>query len=268
MTEDGEVPEVIAFLSALAGGGESCRVRSRAHAELGHPGVVDLGYASLDVDRERRTGLPEVVFAASKRPVEALTIAQHLYQEHGRVLLTRVGRRTASLLRQWRPDLHYSEVGRTAWLDDRPAQVAVGQVLVVTAGTGDLPVAEEAAETARFCGSAVQRVTDVGVAGLHRVLGHVAALRAAEVLVVVAGMEGALPGVVAALTDRPVIAVPSSVGYGVARGGMAALLTMLSSCAPGMAVVNVDNGFGAAVMAHRINVRAARASRAGEGGGA
>jgi NCAIR mutase (PurE)-related protein len=222
-------------------------------------GSLDMGFACLDLDRERRTGVPEVVFAASKRPAEAVAIAQRLHAAHGRVLLTRVGRRTLELLRAWRGDLHHNARGRIAWLDDHPERERVGSVLVVSAGTGDLPVAEEAAETALFCGSAVRRLHDVGVAGLHRLLAHVEALRTAEVVVVVAGMEGALPGVVAGLTDRPVVAVPTSVGYGVARGGQAALRTMLATCSPGVAVVNIDNGFGAAVLAHRINRRAAGA---------
>ena len=257
---EGTAAELAEILEAVAAGRLPV---AEAQRRIG--GGVDMGFARLDTDRERRTGVPEVVFAASKAPAEAVAIARRLHAEHGRVLLTRVGRRTRDLLREWRPDLRYNERGRTASVDDRSPSPGVGSVLVVTAGTGDLPVAEEAAETARFCGSAVRRITDVGVAGLHRLLAEVEALRSAEAVVVVAGMEGALPGVVAALTDRPVVAVPASVGYGVARGGYAALLTMLASCAPGMAVVNVDNGFGAAVMAHRINRRAA-SGRADEGG--
>jgi NCAIR mutase (PurE)-related protein len=243
-----------ATLRALASGALTPEEAARRIRALG---FVDLGFAKVDVDRERRTGLPEVVLAAGKEPEDAVAIAARLLERHGRVLLTRVPRRTLARLEAWRPGWRWNRWARTAWRDergDRPP--AVGHVLVVTAGTSDRPVAEEVLETLAFCGSAASRLEDVGVAGLHRLLAHVDALRAARVVVVVAGMEGALPSVVTGLTDRPVVAVPTSRGYGVSRGGWAALGTMLASCAPGMAVVNVDNGFGAAVLAHRINALA------------
>ena len=217
---------------------------------------ADLGFARLDTLREARTGVPEVVFAEGKEPAETASIARRLWALHGRVLVTRASAPAEAALRAWRPDLRWNPRARTASVDDRAPRPAGGRILVLTAGTADLPVAEEAAEAAAFCGSAVERIPDVGVAGLHRLVSVLPALRAAEAIIVVAGMEGALPGVVAGLTDRPVIAVPTSVGYGVSAGGYAALLTMLSSCSAGLAVVNIDNGFGAGVLAHRINARA------------
>jgi NCAIR mutase (PurE)-related protein len=227
---------------------------------------ADLGMARLDTLREARTGVPEVVFGEGKRPDQVLAIAQRLHRQHGRVLVTRASPAAVEALRAWRADARCHPAARTVVVDDRPERPAVGRVAVVAAGTSDLPVAEEVAETAAFCGSAVVRVTDVGVAGLHRLLAALPELRSAEVVVVVAGMDGALPAVVTGLVDRPVIAVPTSVGYGVAAGGYAALATMLASCAPGLAVVNIDNGFGAGVLAHRINVRAAGAHQAEDAG--
>ncbi len=219
--------------------------------------AADLGFARPDTAREARTGVPEAVLAEGKRPEEVAAIARSLHAAHGRVLVTRVGARALAALRAWRPDLRSNARARTVIVDDRPHLPGIGRVLLVTAGTADLAVAEEAAETAAFCGSAVTRLTDVGVAGLHRIVAALPALRSAEVVVVVAGMEGALPGVVAGLTDRPVIAVPSPVGYGVAAGGYAALMTMLANCSAGLAVVNIGNGFAAGVLAHRINRRTA-----------
>lgn len=195
--------------------------------------------------------MPEVVLAEGKEPAQVLAALDTLYARHGRALATRVAPELAdALLARW-PDLRHNPAGRTARLgpDPRP----VGEVLVVTAGTADLPVAEEACETLRFCGSRVARLTDVGVAGLHRLVAALPALRTPRAILVVAGMDGALPAVVAGLTDRPVIGVPAPAGYGVAAGGRAALTTMLASCAAGLAVVNVGNGFGAAILADRIN---------------
>ncbi len=235
----------------------------RGAASAGAGGAAGLGFAHVDTAREARTGVAEAVLAEGKRPHEVVAIARALHAAHGRVLVTRVEPAALRALRAWRADLRGNALGRTVVVDDRPPVAGVGRVLVVTAGTADLPVAEEAAETAAFCGSAVARLTDVGVAGLHRIAAALPALRQAEVVVVVAGMEGALPGVVAGLTDRPVIAVPSPVGYGVAAGGYAALMTMLANCSAGLAVVNIGNGFGAGVLAHRINRRAVRG---GDGG--
>ncbi len=218
---------------------------------------ANLGFARVDTLREARTGVPEVILAERKEPDEVVAIARRLLDAHGRVLVTRASERAALAVQAWRPDAAWNRRSRTVHIDDRPPTPRIGSVLIVTAGTSDAGVADEAAETADFCGSRVERLADVGVAGLHRLLAQLPALRASEVLVVVAGMEGALPGVVAALTDRPVIGVPTSVGYGISGGGFAALATMLATCAPGVAVVNIDNGFGAGVLAHRINARAA-----------
>lgn len=235
-----------------------------AMARLGDLPFADLGFARLDTLREARTGVPEVVFGERKRPEEVVAIASRLVAAHGRVLVTRTPEETLEALRAWRPDVRWVPSARIAVVDERRQVPApVGRVVVVAAGTTDLPVADEAAETAAFCGSAVERINDVGVAGLHRLVAALPQLRAAEVVVAVAGMDGAMPGVIAGLVDRPVVAVPTSVGYGVAAGGLAALLSMLAACAPGMAVVNIDNGFGAGVMAHRINVRSAGGGAAG-----
>lgn len=224
---------------------------------MGDLPFADMGFARLDTLREARTGVPEVIFGEGKRPEDVVAIAQRLVANHGRVLVTRAPDTTLHALQAWRPDVRWVPSARVAVVDERSSLPSpVGRVLVVAAGTTDLPVADEAAETAAFCGSAVERLTDVGIAGLHRLIGSLPQLRLAEVIVAVAGMDGALPGVIAGLVDRPVVAVPRSVGYGVAAGGVAALLTMLASCAPGMAVVNIDNGFGAGVMAHRINALA------------
>lgn len=214
--------------------------------------LVDLGYAKVDTHRLHRTGDPEVVFAQGKAPEQTLDIMRTLRVAHPEraVLATRVDEPTADLLAKEVPGVEVDAVGRTAVVGPLPA--AVGMVLVVCAGTSDLPVATEAATTARVFGAKADVVSDVGVAGLHRLLAVRERLDEADALVVVAGMEGALPSVVGGLTGVPVVAVPTSVGYGASFGGLAALLAMLNSCAPGVTVVNIDNGFGAAVHAARI----------------
>ena len=252
---------LLELLQAVAAGAVTPEA---AITRLGDLPFADLGFARLDTLREARTGVPEVIFGERKRSEDVVEIAQRLVANHGRVLVTRTPEDTLTSLRAWRPDLRWVPSARVAIIDDRRERPApVGRILVVAAGTTDLPVADEAAETAVFCGSAVGRLNDVGIAGLHRLLAALPHLRAAEVIIAVAGMDGALPGVIAGLVDRPVIAVPTSVGYGVAAGGIAALGTMLASCAPGMAVVNIDNGFGAGIMAHRINVRVAGGEASG-----
>ncbi len=213
--------------------------------------IADLGFARLDLGRQARTGTPEAVLAEGKTEAEVVAIAERLQRGEGRVLITRVWPSLAEALgRQCGECRHNPRAGTVVC---GPLPEPSGEVLVVSAGTSDAPVAEEVTETLAFCGSAVRRLADVGVAGLHRLIGALPALGTPAAIVVVAGMDGALPAVVAGLTDRPVIGVPSPVGYGVAAGGRAALETMLASCAPGLAVVNVSNGFGAAVLAHRIN---------------
>ena len=221
-----------------------------------------LGFATLDHERALRTGVPEVVFGPGKSVSDLVEIVGRLYARAGLVLATRVGAEgSAALLRAYPGAKRYERSGLVV-LSRRSVRPR-GRVLVVCAGTSDLPVAEEAAVTAGTLGSRVELVADVGVAGLHRLLAHRAKLRGARVVVVVAGLEGALPSVVAGLVDRPVIAVPTSVGYGAHFGGLAPLLAMLNSCAPGVTVVNVNNGFGAGYAAHLVNTGGRTPTRPG-----
>jgi pyridinium-3,5-biscarboxylic acid mononucleotide synthase len=216
--------------------------------------VADLGFAKLDLDRAARTGTPEVVFAAGKTPEETVACLAGLLDagagEQAFAWATRVDPATATAVRRRWPEAHVDAVARVAWVGTPPPPV--GEVLVLTAGTSDGPVAAEVAATLTASGVGCRRVDDVGVAGVHRVLAVAPDIAAADAVVVVAGMDGALPSVVGGLTDRLVVAVPTSVGYGAAFEGLAALLTMLNACAPGVLVVNIDNGFGAGVAAARI----------------
>lgn len=221
---------------------------------LKHLPFDDLGFARVDHHRELRVGLPEVIFGQGKSAAQIAAVAARLRDAGQCVLVTRLDAPTAAGVRELLPDLDYDPVSRTgALLLPRDPVPVRGTVLVVAAGTTDLPVAEEAARTLEVFGQPVERLHDVGVSGLHRLLACKDQLVRASVLIVVAGMEGALPSVVAGLVDRPVIAVPTSVGYGASFGGLAALLAMLNSCAAGVTVVNIDNGFGAAVAATAIN---------------
>jgi len=213
---------------------------------------ADLGFATVDHDRAQRCGLPEVVFCPGKVPHEAARIAAEIVRRSQRVLLTRAEPAHVAAVRELLPDAVHHDRARCVTVDRRPVS-ALGLVAVVAAGTADLPVAEEAAVTAEVRGNRVERIYDAGVAGLHRLLESHPLLLEANAIVVVAGMEGALASVVGGLVDRPVIGVPTSVGYGVSLGGFAALLTMLATCVPGVAVVNIDNGFGGACLADRIN---------------
>jgi NCAIR mutase (PurE)-related protein len=216
------------------------------------PRVSDLGFARVDLDRAARTGDPEVVYGAGKTPEQIVAILGRLHAAHPEraVLATRVAEEAAEAALTTLPGVAHDPLARTLTLGPLPAPA--GQVLVVAAGTSDGPVAAEAALTARVHGAGSEIVTDVGVAGLHRLLAVRDRLEAADALIVVAGMEGALPSVVAGLVGVPMIAVPTSVGYGASFGGLAALLAMLNSCAPGVTVVNIDNGYGAGVAAARI----------------
>jgi NCAIR mutase (PurE)-related protein len=218
--------------------------------------LQDLGHTQLDVQRELRCGHAEVVYGEGKTPEELVEIAQAILEHHGKLLVTRALPEGAAKLVAEIPGALHRPRSRTVTVEPTNGAVGEGLVLIVSAGTSDLPVAEEAAVTARHHGARVEEIVDVGVAGIHRLLAHEARLREARVLIVVAGMEGALPSVVGGLVDRPVIAVPTSVGYGASYGGLAALLAMLNSCAAGVAVVNIDNGFGAGTIAARINRRA------------
>ncbi len=211
-------------------------------------------FAHLDQHRALRCGFPEVVFGQGKTPEQVVQIVQRLSERNDRVLVTRVTPEMSAFVQSQIPEVLYHASGRILMLDRNTDRVRQPGITVVTAGTADIPVAEEAALTADLMGNEVVRVFDVGVAGIHRLLGQVDRLREARVIVVVAGMDGALPSVVGGLVSVPVIAVPTSVGYGASFNGLAALLTMLNSCASGVAVVNIDNGFGAGVLASRINL--------------
>lgn len=215
----------------------------------------DLGFATLDHHRALRWGFPEVIYCAGKTPEQVAGIAVRLADRSPRLLGTRANAEQYAAARTLVPDLQYHAVARCLWLDREPERARHEGVVVAAAGTSDLPVLEEAVLTLDLMGHCARCIQDVGVAGLHRLLPHIATFQAAHVIVVVAGMEGALASVVGGLTDAPVIAVPTSVGYGASFGGLAALLAMLNSCASGVAVVNIDNGYGAGHMAALINQR-------------
>lgn len=213
----------------------------------------DLGFARVDLDRQRRRGWPEVIYCAGKTANQVIGIIGALKKAGQNILGTRASEELFRTVSTAYPDVVYHEKARCFTLEVVPRQPPIGCVAVVCAGTSDIPVAEEAALTAEWMGACVERVFDVGVAGLHRLLNHLETLRKARAVVVVAGMEGALPSVVGGLLDRPLIAVPTSVGYGTQWQGLAALLAMLNSCVPGITVVNIDNGFGAGAAAAMIN---------------
>ena len=215
----------------------------------------DLGFASLDLHRALRNSLPEVVFCQGKTIGQTTAILNHLWQHHDRVIGTRVSPEMAEAIRKEIPQAHYEPLSRlvTFVRGEPPVQSENDPyALLVTGGTADMPVAEEAAQTLEFLGSRVERAYDVGVAGIHRLFDQLDLINRAAVIISVAGMEGALTSVVGGLVNCPVIGVPTSVGYGASFNGLAALLSMLNSCATGVSVVNIDNGFGAGVVAHRI----------------
>lgn len=214
----------------------------------------ELEFAHLDTHRALRKGFPEVVFCSGKTPAQVVEIMGRLYEKSGRVMATRASPEVAEALIKAFPGARHFPEARILFLGEPAPRTGRGTVLVITAGTADIPVAEEAAVTAELLGSPVERLYDVGVAGLHRLLAYRDKIFSANVIIVVAGMEGALPSVVGGLVDRPVIAVPTSIGYGAHWGGLASLLTMLNTCAPGVVVVNIDNGFGAGYVAHLINL--------------
>jgi NCAIR mutase (PurE)-related protein len=213
----------------------------------------DLGFARVDHHRNVRQGFPEVVFGLGKTPSQIAAIAARIAAAGHSLLVTRAVPEAHAAVLEQLPDAQYHELARCITLDRGTAGHGRGIILVAAAGTADLPVAEEAAVTATLMGNTVDRLYDVGVAGLHRLLQEHARITAARVIIVVAGMEGALPSVVGGLVDVPVIAVPTSIGYGASFGGLTALLAMLNSCATGISVVNIDNGFGAAAIASSIN---------------
>lgn len=214
---------------------------------------ASLGFARIDLDRPRRCGVPEVVFCPGKTAEQIVAILRRMADAGHNVLASRISADQVRIVHEALPATVHHEAARCLTLDVAPLPEAKGQVAVITAGTSDIPVAEEAALTASRMGARVERIFDVGVAGLHRLMKHLDTLRASRAIVVVAGMEGALPSVVGGLVDRPIVAVPTSVGYGVNLGGLTTLMAMLNSCVPGITVVNIDNGFGAGVAAAMIN---------------
>jgi pyridinium-3,5-biscarboxylic acid mononucleotide synthase len=214
---------------------------------------MDLGCAKIDTHRELRVGYPEVIFCAGKTKEQVRTIVEAMMKGESNILATRANEEVYREVAGLCPDAVYHPLARTITITRKNIPVPDSYIAVVTAGTSDLPVAEEASVTAEIFGNRVERVIDVGVAGVHRLFDKLDLIRGARVIVVVAGMEGALPSVVGGLVDKPVIAVPTSVGYGASFHGLAALLSMLNSCAGGVSVVNIDNGFGAGYMASMIN---------------
>ncbi|MCR5136480.1 MAG: nickel pincer cofactor biosynthesis protein LarB [Oscillospiraceae bacterium] len=214
-------------------------------------------YGKIDMHRGIRQGVPEVIYGAGKTREHILGIAKTMLNNGQKtVLVTRITEETAGFLRSALPEeiaVDYNELARTCVIGGKPKPTGVGTIVVATGGTSDIPVAEEAAITAEVLGNEVRRLYDVGVSGIHRLLSHMEDIMGARCIVAVAGMEGALPSVIGGLADCPVIAVPTSVGYGASLGGIAALLSMLNSCASGVSVVNIDNGFGAGYMASMIN---------------
>jgi pyridinium-3,5-biscarboxylic acid mononucleotide synthase len=220
---------------------------------LRHLPFEDLGFAKLDHHRTLRTGMPEVIFASGKTSLQVATIFERMSKAGGNVLATRASREAFEAVQTLEPRAVYHEVARVITLSQAEPVPGKGLIAVVCAGTSDLPVAEEAALTAKLMGNTVELIADVGVAGIHRLLAQQNSLKSARVLIVCAGMEGALPTVVGGLVNAPVLAVPTSVGYGASFGGVAALLGMLNTCAPNVCAVNIDNGFGAACIASLIN---------------
>jgi NCAIR mutase (PurE)-related protein len=220
--------------------------------ETPQEGVINLGFARIDSARKERCGRPEVIFGEGKTPEEIARIAAAIHEREGHVLATRLTRDHAEAVLRHLPDAVYHERARCLTLGMSPRNASLLPVGILCAGTSDLPVAEEAAITLESFGRIVERIHDVGVAGIHRLLGEIDRIRSCGVLIVVAGMEGALPSAVAGLVEIPVIAVPTSVGYGASFGGLTALLGMVNSCANGVTVTNIDNGFGAACAADSI----------------
>ncbi|WP_423130559.1 nickel pincer cofactor biosynthesis protein LarB [Gaoshiqia sp. Z1-71] len=216
-------------------------------------GIEEMGFATIDTDRQHRTGMPEVIYASGKTAEQVCLIAERMYQKGIDLLATRVSPEMYDAVKNVIPQADYNPLAKTITHKKNHQPVHKGYIAVVAAGTSDLPVAEEAVVTARFLGNRVETVYDVGVAGIHRLFNKLEIIRNARVIIVVAGMEGALASVVGGLVDKPVIGVPTSIGYGANFGGLSALLSMLNSCASGVSVVNIDNGFGAACQASLIN---------------
>jgi len=213
----------------------------------------DLGFANIDQHRNIRTGCSETIYCAGKTPEQVAAIVEKMKENNSRILCTRASQEVYEKVREAAPEAVYHPVARLIVIKQNEDVVSEKTIAVVTAGTSDMPVAEEAAITAEFMGNRVDRIYDVGVAGIHRLFARLDRIRSANVVIAVAGMEGALASVIGGLVDKPVIAVPTSVGYGASFGGLSALLTMLNSCSAGIAVVNIDNGYGAGYLASKIN---------------
>jgi NCAIR mutase (PurE)-related protein len=213
----------------------------------------DLGHTKIDNHRELRTGYPEVIFCEGKTPEQILNIMEYMSTQNVNILGTRANKEIFQTVHEVLPKAEYNELGRTITIKNVDIKQTKTAIAVLTAGTSDMPVAEEAAVTAEIFGNQVERFFDVGVAGIHRLYNNLDRIRQARAIIVIAGMEGALPSIVGGLVDKPIIAVPTSIGYGASFNGLAALLGMLTSCASGVSVVNIDNGFGAAYMASMIN---------------
>jgi pyridinium-3,5-biscarboxylic acid mononucleotide synthase len=250
-----EPDSIIDLMRSVAAGDRSPEDASRLLGDISTAQLADAGRVEARVDHHRavRCGFPEVIFCQGKTPAQVTAIAEEILSRSEVVLATRATAEHADALAAAIPDAARDDLAHLVWVDRRANPPREGSVVVASGGTADIPVAEEAARTAELMGCAVTRLYDVGVAGVHRVLAHTGLLRDARVVIAVAGMEGALPSLVAGLVDVPVVAVPTSVGYGANFGGISALLTMLNSCAGGIGVVNIDNGFGAGLLAARIN---------------
>ncbi|HWT75405.1 MAG TPA: nickel pincer cofactor biosynthesis protein LarB [Mobilitalea sp.] len=214
---------------------------------------TDLGFAKIDNHRELRVGYPEVIYCAGKTTEQVFKIIEFMLTKNNNILATRASKEMYDEVQKICPEANYNTLGRTITIRKKAEEVTDSYIAIVSAGTSDLPVVEEAAETAMILGNKVVKITDVGVAGIHRLFDRLEIIRGAKVVIVIAGMEGALASVIGGLIDKPLIAVPTSVGYGANFGGLAALLSMLNSCASGVSVVNIDNGFGAAYNASIIN---------------
>jgi len=212
----------------------------------------EMGYAKLDMHRKMRSGFAEVIFCSGKADGHLLNIFGKLYEEDGEVMGTRATSHQYEMIKAAYPEVVYDEISRIIKIE-KPGKQRVGKIAVCSAGTADIPVAEEAAQTAEYFGSHVERLYDVGVAGIHRILSQLDVIQSANCVIAVAGMEGALASVIGGLVDKPVIGVPTSIGYGASLGGISALLTMINSCANGISVVNIDNGYGAGYTATQIN---------------
>lgn len=216
-------------------------------------GMDDMGFVKIDTDRDRRTGIPEIIYGAGKTEEQVREIALRMYQNGMDILATRITEEMYKAVKADIPGLEYNAAARTFLFHHNPVELTKDYICVVSAGTSDIPVAEEAVVTAGFLGNRVEKIFDVGVAGIHRLFHRLDIIQKARVVIVIAGMEGALGSVIGGLVDKPVIGVPTSVGYGANFGGVSALLSMLNSCASGISVVNIDNGFGAACQASLIN---------------